>query len=331
MKKRENFIRFDGRLWENMSFKHRSGWETEKIAKRPKEGDGAYQLQLLNKEGNVLVSVSPHVDFNDVCRQNTGELLSTRITAYIPTHPDAKEIVFLRDDLIIFRKKISKSPPKLKINDLIKEKNNKLKISWSAKHSNEKNLSFNVMYIADDGRIFPVVRNHKGSSFVVDISKLVGSKSGKFSILATDGIRSTYVTSDEISIPFKKPLINVKSPRNGEIFAADQPITLSGFVSDIGGKRLPDKGLIWYVNGKKVVEDNWQTAIDKLEPGKHTVEVNYIIEGKVSSKRKINFQIAKRGKKQQEYLKIAKIMREQRHSIGTWPTPEKPDNKNIKK
>jgi hypothetical protein len=325
MKNAENFIRFDGRLWENMTFKHRSGWETKTIAKRPQEGDGSYQLELLDAAGKVLVSVSPDVDFQNICREKTGELLSTRVVAYIPTHPNAEEMIFQRGDLIIFREKISKLPPKIELKSIEVLKDNKIQISWSAKHPEEKTLTFNVIYITDDGRTFNLARNLTSNKYVVDLNQLVGCVHGKISILATDGIRSGFAVSDNIEVPFKPPVIFVRSPKDGDILPPDQPVSLNGFASDVGGMRLPDRGLVWYVNGNKVSEGQWQFIVEGLEPGKHRVEVHYVMNGKVVADKKISFRIKKRDKKQLQYLEIVNAMKIQRETIGTWPTPEKPE------
>lgn len=324
MKNAEHFIRFDGRLWENMTFKHRSGWETKTIAKRPQEGDGSFQLELRDKANKVLVSVSPIVDFHNVCRERTGELLSTRVVAYIPSHPNAQEMVFRRGDLVIYREKISNLPPEIEIKSLEKSKGNEIQITWSAKHPEDKKLTFNVMYITDDGRTFSLARHLTSNDYIVDLNQLVGSGYGRFSILATDGIRSAFAMSDDIEVPFKPPVINVKSPKDGVTLPTDQPVSLSGFASDVGGLRLPDSGLVWYVNGDKVSEGQWLSMVEGLEPGKHRVEIHYVMNGKVVADKRINFRIAKRGKKQQQYLEIASAVKDQREAIGTWPTPEKP-------
>lgn len=324
MKNAEHFIRFDGRLWENMTFKHRSGWETKTIAERPQEGDGSFQLELCDKANKVLVSVSPNVDFHNVCRERTGELLSTRVVAYIPSHPNAQEMIFRRGDLIIYKEKICQLPPKIEIKSLKKLKGNKIQITWSAKHPEDKILTFNITYITDDGRTFSLARNLTSNDYVVDLNQLLGSANGRFSILATDGIRSAFVMSNDIEVPFKPPVISVKSPKDGAILPADQPVSLSGFASDVGGLRLPDSGLVWYVNGDKVSEGQWLSMVEGLEPGKHRAEIHYVMNGKVVADKRINFRIAKRGKKQQQYLEIASAMKDQREAIGTWPTPEKP-------
>ena len=45
----KSFIRFEGRLWENLAYEPKIGWETANIAHRPEAGDGAYMIDLIGE------------------------------------------------------------------------------------------------------------------------------------------------------------------------------------------------------------------------------------------------------------------------------------------
>ena len=73
------FLRFAGRLWEDMTFEREAGWETERIADRPKEGSGEYVLELVDQESRPRVAVHPHVDFDRATSYPATGMRNTRV------------------------------------------------------------------------------------------------------------------------------------------------------------------------------------------------------------------------------------------------------------
>ena len=112
MSETKTYLRFDGVLYEDMDFEPNRGWETHRIFSRPENGDGTYQIELLDEDGRVLIPISPAVDFQDGCFHAFSTMRSVRVTAYLPYHPAARRLVFRRDDYIIYEAPVAKRTAK---------------------------------------------------------------------------------------------------------------------------------------------------------------------------------------------------------------------------
>jgi hypothetical protein len=297
------FIRFAGRLWEDMRFEREAGWETERIAERPEEGKGDYLLELRDEDGQALITVAPLVDFE---RQSTSPqpgMRDTRVIAYLPLHPKGREIVFRRGELILSRERVSEAPPEVTISGLDVNRDDRVRLRWEAKHPEGRPLTYNVVYVVSKERAFSLARGLIRSEYVADLSSLPGSKEGRLSVLATDGIRSGFAVSDPFSISDKPPLLALVSPSDNETMPADQPINLSGQATDVAGASLPSDGLVWRVDGKVVARGTTLALATGLEPGRHTVTIEYRSGRRTLGEQSVTIRVADRSAAQQEFMR----------------------------
>lgn len=298
------FIRFAGQLWEDMRFERENGWETERIAERPEEGKGDYVLELRDGNGQVLVSVYPLVDFDRRSTSPQPGMRDTRVIAYLPLHPDGHEIVFRRGDIIIERGQVSEAPPEITIVDLDVRKGDKVRVRWEAKHPEHLRLSYNVVYLVSDKRTFPVARGLDKTEYVADLSRLPGSRGGRLSVLATDGVRSAFAVSKAFAVSTKPPQISIQSPAPGETVPADQPVNLNGQATDVAGASLPHDGLVWRVDGKIVASGMPLALASGLEPGSHKITLEYNSGRRTLAEQTVTIRVAKRSAEQQEFLNL---------------------------
>jgi len=305
MSNKRIFFRFSGRLWENMTFEKKLGWETSQIAHEPQEGDGTYSLELKDKQGSTLVSVSPSVDFNRRCRSSIKTLRYDRITAYIPVHEKAEKLVFRRGEMILYEEEISPAPPKIHISELKKIGKAKVSIEWSADHPQGKPLRYNVMYIPDEKQGVLLSRGLAEKKLVVDLSRSPGSNNGRILVVATDGTRSAFDISSVFQIPFKPPSLWIQRPYPNQVFSADQPVSLCGAAFNISGIGLPDEGLVWRVDEEVKFKGVRLASIESLQPGRHKIALEYVAPGnkKLQGRQEIIIRILVRNKKQEEYWK----------------------------
>ena len=300
-----HLLRFHGTLFENMVFEPLPGWETERVAgPRPESGDGTYFVELLSADAKVLVSVSPQVIMRAPCFSE-GEPQWADIVIYVPLHPEARELVFRRKDLELYRAEITPQPPQLRLTRPPKVAKDQIKISWSATHS--KPLTFQVLYLADDGRAFPLAADLTDSTFTADLRTLPGSREGRLGVLATDALRSAFERSDPFRVEEKPPRVWIQHPAAGDTLPPDQPVTLSGHAVDVGGLSLTDTGLQWLVDRKLVLEGS-RLGMAMLEPGPHEIVLRYAAEGGVAVQQKVQITIANRSAEQELYLKSLREM-----------------------
>jgi hypothetical protein len=266
-------LRFSGYLWENMVFEHLPGWETETVSgPRPPQGDGTYLVELLSAEAKKLISVSPQVSFRGPCGPGGGVDVA-EVEIHVPLHPAARELVFRRAELELYRAPIAPEPPRLRLGRPSKVAKDRFLISWTAKHTAP--LTYQMLYLTDDGRSFSLAAGLVEAEFTADLRSLPGSRRGRLGVLATDGLRSAFEESSSFRVEEKPPRIWIQRPGQDEILPPDQPVTLNGQATDVGGQGLPDSGLRWVVDGKVVLEGSRIGVAAALEPGPHKVSLRY--------------------------------------------------------
>jgi hypothetical protein len=305
-------IRFLGVLWENMVFDHLPGWETDYIpVQRPPQGDGTYLLELRADDGAVLVAVSPRVSFRGPCPpgggSNSADILAgaldfADVLAHMPLHPDGRELLFRRADLELFRAPVAAAPPALSIDESTPVDEDRVELSWSANHVTP--LTFQILYITDDNRVFSMARGLTETTFTADLRGLPGSSNGRLGVLATDGLRSAYALSGDFRVTDKPPIVWIQTPGPDDTLPADQPVNLSGQAVDVAGFSLPDEPLVWYVDREVVARGTRLALASGLQPGPHQVRLEYAPEGRTTAVGTVEIRIAERSPEQEEFLRL---------------------------
>ncbi|MFB6080725.1 MAG: Ig-like domain-containing protein [Haloferacaceae archaeon] len=297
----KTYIRFDGRLWEDMTFDPRPGWETEWIASSPPEADGPYRIELL-ADGDPVVSVSPAVEFDTGCAPTERrEMASARIVAYLPFNPDADRLVFRREGAVIYERKIPSKPPTIEIEG-VERGDEAVTVAWAAEAHGDVDLTFVVAYVADGKRAIPLARDHEGDRFTVDTSDLPGAEAAHVAVLATDGIRSSFAVSEPFAVDPKPPRVWIQRPDEGEVVPFGHPVSLVGQATDVTGHSLDDGALRWFVDDEPVASGTRTAAATDLAPGDHAVELRYAGDDRDGAARAaLTFSVAEPAKARREY------------------------------
>jgi hypothetical protein len=161
-----------------------------------------------------------------------------------------------------------------------------------------------VMYMADTGRVFQLAWDLKEKTFIDDLKSLPGSDNGRFVVLGTDGVRSSYDLSKTFQVPEKPPIVWIQNPGPGEILPADEPVSLSGYVLDDSGEILPADSLIWRIDGKVIVKGTSLALSSGLQPGKHKVKLEYAPSGNTVSAETSIISVAERSSQQIKFLSL---------------------------
>jgi hypothetical protein len=302
MKTEKRFLRFDGRLWEDMTFEPIPGWETTRIAHRPEEGDGSYRLELRSDENEVLTFVSPLVDFTSGCPSKSDAMRWVRVGAYVPFPPEACRLLFRRGERVLYEADVADEPPRIRINEVSREKEGQMRLHWTAEASGDRPLTFNVAYVVGGERGFSMARGLEDTEHLVDLSGLPGGAEAQLGVLATDGVRSASAISDPFEVAEKPPLLWIQSPDDERTYPADQPLTLLGQALDVAGARLPEKGLVWRVDNEVVARDTRTALADALDPGPHRVTLQYAPGKEPLAERTVSVRVAERSKQQQRLM-----------------------------
>ena len=286
-----------------MEFDSLRGWETSRIVHRPPEGEGAYFLELLDADDSVLIQVKPHVDFRDVCFQSTKTMRATRVIAYIPYHPAAQRLVFRRDEYIIHDTTVAKEPPLVEFDNVV-HYGQSVSLRWKASHSENIPLTFNIFCTVDHGEhLLMLARDLDGSEAKLSLEEVPGGR-GQLIVLATDGLRSSFAISDPFKIEDKPPEIWITSPRDGTVFPPDQPLSLIGQAVDVQGKKLPEDGLVWEVDGRAIQQGTGIAPAIGLKPGNHEASLSLRYGEDVTARSTVTFTIAEYNEAQLRYRQV---------------------------
>jgi hypothetical protein len=229
---------------------------------------------------------------------------NARVVAYVPFDRDGRELVFRRGDRVIDRHDVAAQPPEIRITELKRDDKDRVRIRWHAEQRSEHPLSYRVVYLVDDTRAFSLAAGLEKADFEADLSGLPGSKAGRLSVLATDGVRSAFAVSEPFPVSEKGPRISIHSPQPRQLVPADQPVSLNGQATDVAGASLPHHALIWLVDGQPVAKGSPLAIATGLEPGRHTATLQYQSGKRVEAEGSVEFEVARRSPEQEAFRRL---------------------------
>jgi hypothetical protein len=262
-----HFIRYVGWLREDGLFTLDRGWETPKIT-TPPGACGDYRLDLLDRHGQPLVSVSPGVD-SDVCQPLGGHMKSLRVLAYLPWHRDGARIRLRTQERIVDERLLAPAPPEVEC-ETATVADGRLSLRWHAAHSAP--LTYDVA-IVQGRRGVKVLDRVTETEASIPVAGIPLEGECQAIILATDGLRSRTAPSGSFVLLPRAPTVTILRPHPGEVFSEDEGISLIGHAIAIDGRSLPDEGLGWRVDGVLVIRGTRVGWVDPLPVGSHTVEL----------------------------------------------------------
>jgi hypothetical protein len=297
---------FEGVLQENLVFEPGRGMETTRIPSRPAEGHGPYAIELRNEEGKTIVQITPPVDFDDACFTTTPTMRATWVMAYIPYHPDARQLVFRRDDYVIYETPVATQRPRVEI-DVIEFDRESVSIQWRAEHSEDLPLTFNVFCIVD-GRVVMLAQDLENYKGKFELDRVPGGDC-RVAVVVTDGLRSSHAVSDSFTIAEKQPDLWIISPREGAVYPPDQPINLIGQAVDLLSIKQPEKGLVWEIDDTIVRQDTSIAPAIGLTPGAHVATLSWQSESYKTVRASVKFSIADYNEAQLRYRELMGLNR----------------------
>jgi len=298
-----NYLRFDGRLTEDLQFKKYLGWETVRIAHRAPEGDGEYLLTLLDSTGRVLSTVAPNVNFGAGC-STAGSPRSARTECYLPLHEQGRSLVFSRGDVEIWREDVAKNPPKVGEVVWNKGEGSTYRISWTAHATSQKPLRFKLFFFVDHRLGVTLADELEGTERIVDLSQLPGGTHCQFGVLATDGVRSAVGVSKPFERPIRPTVVHISAPQHGQDMPFGQPTEARGSAFDQFGIGVPADSLEWMLDGKHLEKGAYAILLPALEPGLHHLRLSQVGLDLQTSVAEIEFKVGQPNSEQQKWAQM---------------------------
>jgi hypothetical protein len=149
-----------------------------------------------------------------------------------------------------------------------------LVVSWQASDPDpDDQLRYSVLFSPDNGVTWQaLVSNIPGpigeTTITLPVENLSGSggQNALLRILASDGYHTTQVTSLPFEVLEQAPQAYIVSPSEGQSFAADEPVRLSGGATDAETGSLTGDALAWSLDGSPVGSGD-ELLIPGLAPG----------------------------------------------------------------
>ncbi|NBD95012.1 MAG: hypothetical protein GVY11_00845 [Gammaproteobacteria bacterium] len=106
-------------------------------------------------------------------------------------------------------------------------------LQWSASDSDGDDLTFDVLYSADDGESWQALRlNLDSEGAEIDTDELAGTSQGRFRVIANDGFHQGEAVSTGYTLANKTPTITRLNPADGQEFAFGQSVDFAAEVVD---------------------------------------------------------------------------------------------------
>lgn len=296
------YLRFAGRLWENGEFVPGVGWETARIARRPRPTPG-YRLQLLDGSADVLVDADVELRSGECGVRGTRGMSGGRVTGYLPLHPGGRAIAFRRGERLLYALELAAAPPRVAVTSVNVRADGQVELRWEAAH--ERPLLFNVVLVDSGRRAIPVARELSASHLVLSTAELPGGPGCSLAVLATDGLRSAMARSEPFDLPDRPPRVTILTPGEDEVLTPDQPISLLGSACDLAGHPLPDERLVWRVDGEVVACGRRLVAGGPLAPGAHEIQLGYGSDGEPLARAVVRLRVSGRSPAQERWLALS--------------------------
>ncbi len=172
--------------------------------------------------------------------------------AVVPFDASARQVQLVEDAsaTVIAVQAISDSSPEVSGVDLpgaVAPLQGVATINWTASDANGDALTYDLLYSVDGGFTFePLQLGLTGGSVDFDTSRLAGSMSGVFRIVATDGVNTAYADSSPIQVAVKAPEVHILTPSENQHVQYGTPLLLTGFAVDAqDGNVTADYSLEW--------------------------------------------------------------------------------------
>lgn len=241
-----------------------------------------YELRVYGVTNELLLNIPirrmEHLDAND---ENAWAFYAKFISIESPAR---LEIVKLSANVVVGSFAAGINPPIVQLiepnaGDLI---TSTLKAEWRGSDEDGDSINYVVRYSADDGQTWSILNSAtEAISITVDASALSGSNQARIQIVASDGLHTSYTTSEVFDVARKRPEANIFIEQTAEQPLTSQlqikqstPLILRGRGYDAEDGPLTGNALEWEITGPITLSAiGEQLFLTDLPPGAYSVKL----------------------------------------------------------
>ncbi|MCC5876210.1 MAG: PQQ-binding-like beta-propeller repeat protein [Candidatus Sumerlaeia bacterium] len=247
----------------------------EKIARAMKRGyemDSPYHFELLDEDGNILLTLPAEVQLT-----MDGPTSHEFLNGIVPDLEGLASIRLIHDEEgTVMTRTRPDAAPTVNLTQPTGTANidGEIIVDWDASHPEEIDLSAVVQYSVDDGETWETLGMELGApphTFETDF--LPGSGQARIRVIISDGFNTAQATSDSFTVASGTPTVEIHRPIDGNVYMAMSPIFAHAWAFDPEDGPLGDNELTWLVEetGDEGIGTDFIFAIS--DPGLYTVTV----------------------------------------------------------
>jgi hypothetical protein len=254
------------------------------VQNAPVRTPGPYNIRLLGAGGVTLAHYpftpyETHVERGPSYSPSAGAIPPALISEYVPWVTGTAAVAILHGEVELARRMVSAHAPTVTLlspNSGPLPPGPMVTVTWSASDADGDPLVFSLEYSRDGGATWQMLRSRLGgSSTALSLEKLGGTTSGKFRIMASDGINTTRDASDGVfAVADKAPIVLLKSPPDGARYVPGQPVPLIAQAYDVEDKSLAAAALAWSSDRDGALGTGALAHATDLSLGVHTLTLD---------------------------------------------------------
>ena len=238
---------------------------------------GDYVIELVSASGSILASYpfTPVEVHSGPAPNNVGEIHSLMIYEAIPLAENTASVRVTKDGVTLATVAPGKNAPAVTLtspNSGDTLTGDSVTVTWNATDLDQDTLTYHVLYSADNGTTWtPAAQNITSTQVTIPLKNLLSTTNGRFRVLATDGLNTSYDDSDlTFTIGNHIPEVEILQPETNITAAVSQTITLDGYAYDADTGTMSGSLLSWHSNLDGVLGNGANLAVT-LSAGTHTI------------------------------------------------------------
>ncbi|MBK8434551.1 MAG: hypothetical protein IPL28_26100, partial [Chloroflexi bacterium] len=220
------------------------------------------------------------------------EPLQFAITIPYNASTTAIRLVRTSDQAVLASRLVSANLPTVAFAGPAQIVGDEIQVSWTGADTDGDDLWYVLQYSPDGVQRFAKVVDGTAGSATIPLQYLPASTGDEgLMLFVTDGVNTSAVVSQTISVPLQAPVASVATPWEGETLPLGQGVAVQGSGWDAEDGFLPADDLIWYLDEVEVAMGEW-FSLDDLEAGEYTLRLVVQDSDAQTSQMEITFIVA---------------------------------------
>ncbi len=228
--------------------------------------------QALDARGEVLAEARLGVQRRCAGERSTPRLV---VRGWLPFPDGTARLRFLHDGTSIHELTVSSAAPVLTLGfQPPKLARGRTRVQWSAKHPEGKPIEVFLRYSHDDGKSYARLGLRTTLDHAeVDFDALPGGAACRIAVVATDGARTTIVTSPPFAVPVKACRALILAPEAGRVVPRGTSLDLvgQGFYLE---ERAPELTALSWTSSRDGTLGSGRRLRVTLSPGHHKLTLS---------------------------------------------------------